>query len=76
MTTEEEIKDIVAGIVHCDKALITRESTFRDLKADSLDIVQILIAVESKYSIEIPDDKAHNFQNFGEFVDYVEKVTS
>ena len=31
---EEEIRDIVAGIVHCDKSIITRESTFKDIKAD------------------------------------------
>ena len=69
MIIEEEIRDIVANIVHCDKSIITRESTFKDIKADSLDIVQVLIAVESKFGIEIPDE---GFQNFGDFVAYVE----
>ena len=73
MSIEEEIRDIVANIVHCDKSIITRESTFKDIKADSLDIVQVLIAVEDKFGIEIPDEEAQKFQNFGDFVAYVEK---
>mgnify|MGYP001093293215 FL=1 len=72
MTVEEQIRDIVANIVHVDKAIITRDSTFKDIKADSLDIVQSLVAVEDAFDIEIPDEEAQNFQNFGDFVDYVE----
>jgi len=72
MSVEEEIKDIVAGIVHVDKSLITPESTFKDIKADSLDMVQAMVAVEDKFTIEIPDEEAQKFQNFGDFVAYVE----
>ena len=72
MSIEEEIKEIVANIVHCDKNIITREGTFKDIKADSLDIVQALVAVEDKYGIEIPDEEAQKFQSFGDFVSYVE----
>jgi acyl carrier protein len=72
MSVEEQIKDIVAKIVHVDKGLITREGTFKDMKADSLDIVQALVAVEDAFDIEIPDEEAQKFQNFGDFVDYVE----
>jgi len=75
MSIEEEIRDIVANIVHCDKSIITRGSTFKDIKADSLDIVQALVAVEDKFSVEIPDEEAQKFQNFGDFVAYVEKQT-
>jgi len=72
MSVEEQIRDIVANIVHVDKDLITRDSTFKDIKADSLDIVQSLVAVEDAFDIEIPDEEAQNFQNFGDFVSYVE----
>jgi acyl carrier protein len=72
MSVEEQIMDIVANIVHVDKALITRDSTFKDITADSLDIVQSLMAVEDAFDIEIPDEEAQNFQNFGDFVSYVE----
>lgn len=72
MSVEEEIKEIVAKIVHVDKSILTREGTFKDIKADSLDIVQAMVAVEDKFDIEIPDEEAQKFQNFGDFVDYVE----
>jgi len=72
MSVEEQIKDIVANIVHVDKSIITRQGTFKDLKADSLDIVQAMVAVEDAFDIEIPDEEAQKFQNFGDFVDYVE----
>ena len=72
MSVEEEIKEIVAKIVHVDKSVLTREGTFKDIKADSLDIVQAMVAVEDKFDIEIPDEEAQKFLNFGAFVDYVE----
>ncbi len=76
MTIEEQIRDIVARISRVDKSIITRESTFKDIKADSLDVVQALVAVEELFEIEIPDEVAQKFQSFGDFVSYVEsKVT-
>ena len=72
MTVEEQVREIVARITHVDKSVITRESTFKDIKADSLDIVQALVAVEEAFGIEIPDEEAQKFQNFGDFVSYVE----
>ncbi len=73
MSIEEQVKEIVAKIVHVDKNLMTKESTFKDIKADSLDMVQALVAVEDKFDIEILDEEAQKFQTFGDFVDYVEK---
>jgi len=73
MSIEEQIKEIVAKIVHADKNSMTKESTFKDIKADSLDMVQALVAVEDKFDIEILDEEAQKFQTFGDFVDYVEK---
>ena len=72
MTIEEQIRDIVAKITRVDKSIITRESTFKEIKADSLDVVQALAAVEETFGIEIPDEEAQKFQNFGDFVSYVE----
>ncbi|MFO7773943.1 MAG: acyl carrier protein [Dehalococcoidia bacterium] len=72
MTVEEQVREIVATITRVDPTIITRESTFKDIKADSLDIVQALVAVEERFEIEIPDEDAQKFQNFGDFVSYVE----
>jgi len=73
MTVEEQVREIVARITRVDKSIITRHSTFKEIKADSLDIVQALVAVEETFGIEIPDEEAQKFQNFGDFVSYVEK---
>jgi acyl carrier protein len=72
MNVEEQIKDILARITRVDKSIISRQSTFKDIKADSLDVVQALVAVEETFGIEIPDEEAQKFQNFGDFVSYVE----
>jgi acyl carrier protein len=72
MTIEEQIREIMARITHVDGSIITRDSTFKDIKADSLDVVQALVAVEEAFGIEIPDEEAQKFQNFGDFVSFVE----
>ena len=69
---EETIKDIIVKIVHCDRKILTSESTFQDMKADSLDMVQVLVALEDEFGIEIPDEEAQKFKNFGDFVSFVE----
>ena len=72
MSVESQIKEIVIKIVHCDEDVLAPTSTWEDLKADSLDLVQVLIAIEDTFDIEIPDEDAQKFQNFGDFVKYVE----
>ena len=73
MSIEQQIREIIARIAHVDENIITRESTFKEIKADSLDIVQSLVAVEEAFDIEIPDEEAQKFSSFGDFVSYVEK---
>lgn len=73
MSVEEQVKDIVAKIAHIDKGIMSRESTFKEMKADSLDIVQALVAIEEQFDIEIPDEEAQKFRNFGDFVSFVEQ---
>jgi len=71
-TAEETIKDIIVKIVHCERGILIPESTFQDMKADSLDMVQVLVALEDEFGIEIPDEEAQKFKNFGDFVSFVE----
>ena len=75
-TAEETIKDIIVKIVHCDREILTPEATFQDMKADSLDMVQVLVALEDEFGIEIPDEEAQKFKNFGDFVSFVEARVS
>lgn len=73
MSVEKTLKDIVIRIVHCEEKDLNPGNTWKDLKADSLDLVQILVAVEDTFGIEIPDEDTEKLQNFGDFVVYVEK---
>lgn len=56
-------------MVHIDTDLI------KDLEADSLDAVEIILGIEETYGIEIPDEEAEKFQTVRDLVDYVESHT-
>ena len=45
----------------------------KDLEADSLDAVEIIMAIEEEYGIEIPDEEAEKFQKVSDLVDFVEE---
>jgi acyl carrier protein len=47
-------------------------SMMKDLEADSLDAVEIMMALEDEFGIEIPDEDAEGFKNIGDIVKYVE----
>jgi acyl carrier protein len=68
---EQEIKDIIVGIVHCDPEVLKLETTWKDMEADSLDLVQVLVALEDKYGIEISDEDAEKLTNFGDMLRYI-----
>ena len=70
---EETVKQIVTKIVRKPDIDFTRASTFKDLEADSLDIVQILVALEDAYDIEIQDEELQEVTNMGGFIDYIER---
>ncbi len=72
MSIDETLKDIVVRIVHCDEEVLTPTSTWQDIKADSLDMVQVLVAVEDTFDIEVPDEDLGELKNLGEFVKYIE----
>ncbi len=71
-SVEETVKQIVMRIVRKPELNFNPEATFKDFEADSLDIVQILVAVEDHYDIEIDDDELQDVQNMGGFLAYVE----
>ena len=73
MSTDETIKDMIVRIVHCEREQITPTTTWKDLKADSLDLVQLLIATEDTFNIEISDEAAEGLTNLGDFVAYVDR---
>ncbi len=69
----EIIKKIIAEQLKVDESIITMEThLMKDLEADSIDAVEIIILIEEKYGIEIPDEDAEKFQRVGDLVRYVE----
>lgn len=71
----ERVREIIAeqlGIEDIDS--ITMEtSIMKDLEADSLDVVEIIMALEDEYGITIPDEDAEKFKNIGDIVRFIEE---
>ncbi len=73
MSVEEDLKNIVARIVRKPDLDFTPTATFKDFEADSLDIVQILVAVEDEYDIEIQDEALQDIGTIANFIAHIEK---
>jgi acyl carrier protein len=76
MTTtsvEEIVKKIVTKIVRKSDADFAKATSFKDLEADSLDIVQILVALEDHFDIEIQDEELKEVKDLPGFVAYIER---
>ena len=71
MDSFKKISEIVAEQLNIEADTIKRETTFGDLDADSLDVVEVIIALEDEFGIEIPDEVAEKFKNIGDVVDYI-----
>ena len=75
--TYEEVKATILELLGVDEAKVTREARFREeLEADSLDIVELIMALEDKMGIEISDEDAQNITTVGETVDYIDQSKS
>ena len=76
MPTEEEIQEKVSQIVSkelgIDKSELTREMSFvDDLKADSLDTVELVMEFEDEFEMSIPDEEAEKIRTIGQAIDYI-----
>jgi acyl carrier protein len=72
-SVEETVKKIVMKIVRKPETDFSPTASFKDMKADSLDVVQILVAVEDTYEIEIQDEELKTCNNMGDFIKYIER---
>ena len=74
MTTFDKVKEIVVEQLGVDEADVAIDSTFiDDLGADSLDIVELIMAFEEEFNIEIPDEIAEKIKTVKDAVDFIEK---
>lgn len=75
MSVESKIKEIIAEQLAVELDSITRESGLqRDLGADSLDSVEIVLAIEENFSIEVTDENAERMNSVGDLIDHVESL--
>ncbi|WP_295700696.1 acyl carrier protein [uncultured Helicobacter sp.] len=76
MDTFESVKAVVVGQLNVDANEVKPESRFiEDLNADSLDVVELVMALEEKFSIEIPDEDAEKIKTVNDVVTYIERAT-
>jgi acyl carrier protein len=73
METFEKVKDIIVDSLSCEADDVTLEASLTDdLEADSLDAVELIMAVEDEFGIEISDEEAAKMKTVKDIVDYVE----
>ena len=76
-TIEEQVKEIIAEQLGVEVETIKPESKFvDDLGADSLDVVELIMAFEEKFDIEIPDEDAEKIQTVGDVINYIKNKQS
>ncbi|MDF2545742.1 acyl carrier protein [Anaerosolibacter sp.] len=71
----DKVVEIIAEQLGLDSTedITTETSLMKDLEADSLDAVEIIMALEDEFSVEIPDEDAEKFKNIGDIAKYIEE---
>ena len=70
----EEMREIIADQLNCDAETITEDTSFKDdLGADSLDLFELVMALEEKYEIEIPAEELAEMTTVGSVMNYLKE---
>lgn len=73
MALLDDVKEVVVEQLDCDPAEVKEDSKFiEDLGADSLDVVELVMALEEKFDIEIPDEDAEGILTVSDAIKYIE----
>ena len=77
MAVSDKVKSIIVEQLGVDEEEVTPDASFvDDLGADSLDTVELVMAFEEAFNIEIPDEAAEKIQKVRDAIDYIEKNSS
>jgi acyl carrier protein len=73
MALFEQVKEVIVRELSVPESWVTESATFEgDLKADSLDVVELVMALEDEFDVDIPEDDAQDIQTVGDAVRYLE----
>ena len=68
----EKIRDIIVEVLNVEESDVKMESTFiDDLGADSLDMVELIMAIEEEFEFEVPEEDAENIVTVGDAINYI-----
>ena len=74
MSVEERVKSIIVEQLGVDAEEVTPDASFvEDLGADSLDTVELIMAFEEEFGVEISDEEAEKIQTVGQAIDYIKE---
>lgn len=74
MAVEDRVKKIIAEQLGVEEDEVVSEASFvQDLGADSLDTVELVMALEEEFDIEIPDEEAEKMQKVSQAIDYIKE---
>ena len=77
MALFERVQQLIAKELKVEESQVTESATFDgDLKADSLDVVELVMALEDEFSIDIPDEDAEKIRSVADAIDYIERNRS
>lgn len=75
MALFEKVKEVIVRELSVPESEVTESATFEgDLKADSLDVVELVMALEEEFAIEIPEEEAEQIRTVGDTVRYLEQM--
>lgn len=73
MSTFVKIKSMIVEQLGVEEGEVTLETTFEDLDADSLDIVELIMALEEEFELEISDEEVEKIKTVGDVVSYIDE---
>ncbi len=71
-----KVKALIVEQLDVEESKITVETTFEDIDADSLDVVELVMALEEEFDLEIADEEVEKIKTVGDIVSYIEGKTS
>ena len=72
----EKVRSLISEQLDIDEDKITPETTFEDIDADSLDVVELVMALEEEFDLEIADEAVENIKTLADVVNYIEESIS